>query len=372
MRRLNIPTTFLLTLIASGCTSQVTREGNPFDEPLAREPLQAPAAEPGRILKASPRQVPADLPVAQIRQTADIEPDVQVYPAGAVPTPISSTPNVPVAETPAPDSGREALAEAEKVATSGDTTAMIELLEQSAFRGNMDALYRLAKVYQNGEGVPANPELAVAYLTTASGLGHVESTRVLAWDYLLGKGVTKDIPYGTALMEKAAETSVRAKREFALLLNNTYQPNLNDPSRAKDLLSQAAAAGDSESARALSMLNSGLSVPRTLGASASLVVQPRTEGDPADVRAESLKQKAYNGDIEAMYRFALGLSLGKYPSIDGQFEAYCWYAVAANHGHAEAAAELSALAGVKTLSERKSPGKLDQCIQETNEAVDQG
>ncbi|AWE95976.1 hypothetical protein CSC26_6927 (plasmid) [Pseudomonas aeruginosa] len=73
-----------------------------------------------------------------------------------------------------------------------------------------------------------------------------------------------------------------------------------------------------------------------------------------------------------MYRFALGLSLGKYPSIDGQFEAYCWYAVAANHGHAEAAAELSALAGVKTLSERKSPGKLDQCIQETNEAVDQG
>lgn len=272
MRRLSIPTTFLLTLIASGCTSQVTREGNPFDEPLAREPLQAPAAEPGRILKASPRQVPADLPVAQIRQTADIEPDVQVYPAGAVPTPISSTPNVPVAVTPAPDSGREALAEAEKVATTGDTTAMIELLEQSAFRGNMDALYRLAKVYQNGEGVPANPELAVAYLTTASGLGHVESTRVLAWDYLLGKGVTKDIPYGTALMEKAAETSVRAKREFALLLNNTYQPNLNDPSRAKDLLSQAAAAGDSESARALSMLNSGLSVPRTLGASASLVV----------------------------------------------------------------------------------------------------
>ena len=29
MRRLSIPTTFLLTLIASGCTSQVTREGNP-------------------------------------------------------------------------------------------------------------------------------------------------------------------------------------------------------------------------------------------------------------------------------------------------------------------------------------------------------
>lgn len=52
----------------------------------------------------------------------------------------------------------------------------------------MDALYRLAKVYQNGEGVPANPELAVAYLTTASGLGHVESTGCWPGTIYLGKG----------------------------------------------------------------------------------------------------------------------------------------------------------------------------------------
>lgn len=373
MKRFRIPATFLLTLLAAGCSNDAHRPGNPFDEPLAREPLQA-----------YPQQHRATQKVADLERTLapgeaqsqPQEPEVQVFPAGAKPTPIATTAEILVSETPAPDAGREALNEAEKVGSTGDTGSMIELLEQSAFRGNMDALYKLARVYQNGEGVPANPEIAVAYLTTASGLGHAESTRVLAWDYLLGKGVSKDIAYGTGLMEKASASSVRAKREFALLLNNTYQPGLNDPGRGIALLKEAAATGDADSVKALNLaLNKSSSA--VAASSRSPMVEKVSSSvhqvaDTSESQAESLKQRAMSGDVEAMYRLGLSYSLGKAPAIDPQFEAYCWYAVAAKHGHAKAQSEVTALAGVRTLSDRKSPGKLDQCIQEMGEVVDQG
>ncbi|HHH9443121.1 TPA: tetratricopeptide repeat protein [Pseudomonas aeruginosa] len=253
---------------------------------------------------------------------------------------------------------------------------MIDLLEQSAFRGNMEALYKLAKIYQNGEGVPANPEIAVAYLTTASGLGHAESTRVLAWDYLLGKGVGKDIPYGTGLMEKAAVSSIRAKRELALLLNNTYQPGLNDPARAFTLLREAAAAGDAESAQALNQVLNKAKVSGSVASRSAFADKAgapvRQMTDPSESRAETLKQRAMSGDVDAMYKLGLSYSLGKAPSVDPQFDAYCWYAVAANHGSEKARTEIEALAGVRTLSDRKHPGKLDQCIREMSEVADQG
>lgn len=373
MNRYCIPATFLLTFLAAGCSTDAHRPGNPFDEPLAREPLQAYPQQHRAAQKVDgPEQIAPPIEEQSLPQ----EPEVQVFPAGASPTPISTAPAFRISDTPTPDTGRDALDEAEKVGSTGDTGSMIELLEQSAFRGNMDALYKLAKVYQNGEGVPANPEIAVAYLTTASSQGHAESTRVLAWDYLLGKGVSKDIPYGTSLMEKASASSVRAKREFGLLLNNTYQPGLNDPSRGFALLKEAAATGDAESVKAfnLALNKSGSAVasaPRSPGVDkvASSVHQV---ADSSESRAEALKQRAMSGDVEAMYKLGLSYSLGKTPAIDPQFEAYCWYAVAAHHGHAKAQTEVTALAGVKTLSDRKNPGKLDQCIQEMGEVVDQG
>lgn len=369
MRHLSIPTTFLFTLIAGGCSSVQPQQGNPFDEPVMGSAPRAPAQVSPRPSLAVPASTTPSRSTPIAWQAAPESSTIKVFPAGAIPSQISTVPTIEVQPNPAPIAGTEALAEAEKVAGTGDTQAMIELLDQSAFQGNMDALYKLARVYQNGVGVPANPELAVAYLTTASGLGHVESTRVLAWDYLLGKGVSKDIPYGTSLMEKAAETSTRAKREFGLLLNNTYQPNLNDPARGQQLLQEAAAAGDVEASRALVAGPPGAS-PTAHGGSTKSNAAPM--GDPADMKAEALKSRAMAGDLDAMYRYALGLSLGKFPSIDGKFEAYCWYAVAAGHGHTNSKLEVVALAGVRTLSDRKSPGKLDQCIRETTELVEQG
>lgn len=373
MKRFRIPATFLLTLLAAGCSTDAHRPGNPFDEPLAREPLQAYPQQHRVTQKVAGLE---RIPAPSEEQAQPQEPEVQVFPAGAQPTPIATTPEIRVADTPTPDTGREALDEAERVGSTGDTGSMIELLEQSAFRGNMDALYKLAKVYQNGEGVPANPEIAVAYLTTASGLGHAESTRVLAWDYLLGKGVSKDIPYGTGLMEKASTSSVRAKREFALLLNNTYQPGLNDPSRGLALLKEAAATGDADSVKALNLaLNKSSAAVAASSKSPVIdkVVSPvHQAADSTESRAETLKQRAMSGDVEAMYKLGLSYSLGKAPAIDPQFEAYCWFSVAANHGHSKAQTEVTALAGVRTMSDRKNPGKLDQCIREMGEVVDQG
>ena len=129
MKLFRIPATFLLSLLAAGCSTDAHRPGNPFDEPLAREPLQAYPLQHRTTQKVAGLE---RIPAPSEEQAQPQEPEVQVFPAGAKPTPIATGPESRVADTPTPNAGLEALAEAERVGSTGDTASMIELLEQSA------------------------------------------------------------------------------------------------------------------------------------------------------------------------------------------------------------------------------------------------
>ena len=97
------------------------------------------------------------------------------------------------------------LARADFVLKNGDEERGIQLLHQAAEQGSAEALYRLAKRYAAGKGVPQDPKQARALMQKAAALGHLAAMREGA-DYLLqGYGGPKDVKAGFAQLRKAAE-----------------------------------------------------------------------------------------------------------------------------------------------------------------------
>lgn len=382
--------TALTAALLSACASEPARTGNPFDERLA-----APEANPtkssyeaGRGM-AKPQLQSAPQPAIQA---------VPLVPAGeavVVTTPAQAatySPDTSVSQPLYPqslDSAQSVMVEARRLGAMGDREAMLELMKQSAYMGNNDALYELARIHQNGDGVPKDQTTAIAYLTTADGRGHFESSRVLAWIYLLGIGIPADRDYAVMLFEKAQAGSVRAKREYGMLLTNLTKPGLDDFDKGTLMLAMAADAGDGESAYRLgqayesrnrmseaatyktraSSLGYTASVPATPLASSATPAAGAGAGAGADLKAEQVKVKALSGDVDAIYRYANGLLLGKYPSIDSEFDAYCWFSVAQERGHPRAKSELAAIQGVKSVADAKTPGRMDRCISDLQQAI---
>lgn len=378
----------LAAAVSTGCTSQSPSTGNPFDERIAapetahsrsQYPLQQPSVQPTQV--ATP---------AQAHQSIHAVEPVAVYPAPATVTQASppliaapaSTPEFSAPTSPL-DSAQMAMAEARRIGAAGDQAGMLELMEQSAYMGNYEALYELARIYQNGVGVPKDMARSIAYLTTADGFGHAESSRVLAWNYLLGNGVPQDRGYAVSLFEKASAGSLRAQREYGLLLTNQLAPGLSDPARGLEVLERAMNAGDAESAYRLGtyLADSGKVVEGEAAKSAALKMgfvipnsapkssAPTQLGARSEINAEALKQKALAGDTESIFKYANGLLLGKYPSIEPDFDAYCWFSVASDRGHQQARMELGAIQGVRVAEEKKAPGRLDACIADLHAAI---
>lgn len=256
-----------------------------------------------------------------------------------------------------------------RVGATGDIESKIGLLQQSGAMGNGDALYELAKMYQRGTGIPTDMEQSIVHLNRAQGLGHVESTRVLGTLYLTAQGVPKDVEYGMTLLDQAAETSVRAMREYGQYLGNLRQPYLNDPSKGAVLLRRAADQGDAESAKLLTTLldrqgdhAGAAAVKGTFLEPAPLTVKTTPVAYTAETSAEAVKSRALSGDLEAAYQYGLNVQLQKYPSVDPEFDSYCWYGAAAKLGLEKAKVELGPIAGAKQMADRKTPGRMDNCI----------
>ncbi|MHC5195197.1 tetratricopeptide repeat protein [Pseudomonas frederiksbergensis] len=376
MIHIRLPLCVLAAAVTAGCAGTDKQyQGNPFDEPV-------PYSRPQQIPQAA-TQV-RDLPVSQpaIQPPKNVEPevvesDVQVFAAGSAPYTSISTPSIdpaPATQDTPTGPADEILVEARKVGASGDVSSQIGLLEQAGFLGSGQAFYELARVYLNGEGVKKDPETGVGYLTKAAGMEHVESIRVLGWLYLLGTGVPKDSSYGEQLLAKAAETSVRAQREFGQALTNQRLPHLNQMERGLEMLKQAADAGDAEASKSYAKAFSPGAETAPVGAVASTNDHgPATSASSArqSVRdgGEDLKQRALGGDAEALYQYALNVSLGKIPAADPQFTAYCWYSVSSAMGYKPAAEEVRSLAGVKTIADKQAPGRMESCIGDLNRTI---
>ncbi|MGE8065193.1 tetratricopeptide repeat protein [Pseudomonas sp. NPDC089569] len=376
MIHIRLPLCLLAAAITAGCAGTDRQyHGNPFDEPVVRsQPQQLPP--PITKVKDLPVAVPAINP-PQETEPEVVESNVQVFAAGSAPYSSISTPSLEpaVASTEGVTGpADEILAEARKVGASGDVPSQIGLLEQAGFLGSGQAFYELARVYLNGEGVKKDPETAVGYLTKAAGMDHVESIRVLGWLYLLGTGVPKDAAYGEQLLAKAAQTSVRAQREFGQALTNQRLPHLNQMERGLEMLKQAADAGDAEASQAYAKAFSpGPYTAKAAGpvANEQSPVAISSVSSRQSVRdgGEELKQRGLSGDAEALYQYALNVSLGKIPAADPQFTAYCWYSVSSAMGYKPAAEEVRSLAGVKHLADKQSPGRMESCIGDLNRTI---
>lgn len=359
-------------LSIAGCSSPSHNAGNqnPFNEhrsPSSTGAHQQPPSSPPR--QASP---PASKPHPGHRA-------LEYRPAIVIPlqetvgleVPIEASPISPAEETrPTPTLVDETFNEAMAYGAIGDSAAMIGLLEHSARRGSADAHYQLARIYQEGKLLPADVAQSVTHLNLAMNMGHAESIRVLGWMYLTGNGVPESPAYGRKLLEKSAESSTRAMREYGLALANQRAPHLNDPELGKLYLEKAAELGDRSAHAALAELF-GLPAP-----AAGPEMSPGTpveiseiESAPAvdDNSAAEVKRRALAGDVDAAHLYALNVSIRKFPSSEPEFDAYCWHAAAAELGSAQSASELRFLAGVKSHSDRKHPGRMDRCV---NDLVD--
>ncbi|MEG0869775.1 MAG: hypothetical protein RSG77_22440 [Hafnia sp.] len=274
--------------------------------------------------------------------------------------------------------GVEKLQQAKEAEKREEYGSMMVLLEEAAAQGSGEAYYLLAKHNMKGDIVPANEDMANIQLQQANQLGHPEALRVLAWNELK-KPTTGDYSLGKSMMEQAASKSVRAQREFGLLLANVYQPHLNDAEAGRFYLNQAYPAGDAEAAYQLYQLSkkSGtdslehLEMAANAGQPQALMARSRQQlasGDKKDA-AIDMEKAALAGDVTAMYTYANNLSLGTYGGADRETKAYIWFSICAEKGNSAAQHELSALAGVKQLVERQGPGTMDQLISDTKENI---
>lgn len=383
MRFTLIPLCLLSAALTAGCSSKDhVYQANPFDEPVkVAVRSTAPVVVP-------PEAAPSGPPTLESAPTGQTLPQgdgVEVFAAGDVPYTAVSVP-ISVDSNPGQVPGApitssvedQVLAEARRVGALGDVAGQVELLQQAGNMGNAGAYYDLAKIYLTGQGVPKDADVAVSYLNSAISLGHAESARVLGWLYVMGSGVPKDVDYGKLLLERAAETSVRAQREYGMALANLRTPHLDDMGRGLELLKTAADAGDEAAIKAYQSAFS----PAPTAEAVSDVAPARVSEQPAVQREAvaaprrsvadgggSLKAQALGGDLASMYQYALNVSLGKIADPDPQFTAYCFYSVASSRGYKLADDEVRSLAGIKTLSDKKTPGRMARCIADLNNSI---
>ena len=358
---------FRLSLIAisvaviSGCASvnnYDTANSNPFDEPRRAPQQRQVASKP----TPSPRLI-------QSAQVAVVSPpavsDVVVTPVqSAAPIEVQSSTQINGSETTA---AGEMLDEAARLGRIGDVQGKADVLLQAGNSGSGVALYDLAKMYQDGT-LPKDEEVMVGYLVQAQNLGHVEATRVLGHLYCLGQTVPQNLEYGKKLLESAARTSTRAAREYGMMLTNQRKPFLNDQAQGIEYLQKATDAGDQDAARAFAaaLKDAGRPEDALVALAKAEVMEPA----PVAPRApQTLSARAHTGDVNSVFAYAQQLLLRKIPTPEPEFNAYCWFAVAKEMGHPDAAREMGAISGVRVISDKQSPGRLDRCISDLNQEL---
>ncbi|UVE16439.1 hypothetical protein NVV93_12540 [Pseudomonas sp. LS44] len=271
-----------------------------------------------------------------------------------------------------PEPGQELLLKAGESVAAGDQPGMLRLLQAAADAGNSTAHYELARIYQTGQdqtgqGVTVDLPAALSHLSLADAMGNPEATRVLAWNYLLGTGLSADVAYGTRLMEKAARRNDRALRELSLLYLNVYAPGLNDSARGLELLQLASDAGDLQAERLYRQHQQATAAPGVAAEQpygAELAPGLVSIAD-AEAHADETKRAALSGDLQSMSRYAENVLQGQFPSLQPELESYAWFAVAAKRGSAPAAERIAALEPVR----QANAGQIEALVADLDSAI---
>ncbi|RMN17161.1 hypothetical protein ALQ64_03144 [Pseudomonas cannabina] len=279
-------------------------------------------------------------------------------------------------ESPAPavpnPNNRIGLDDANAAKARGDVAQYISLLQQAADQGNPQAHYDLAKVFTEGTIAVRDLEKANEHLRVAAEFGYPEAVRVIGWQLIRGDTGPADLQAGTDLIERAAQSSVRAQREAGMLFANLYQYHLNDPAKGKIYLAMASDAGDSDASFQLGKLyhdegNDLEAVPRlsvAAGQGNTRAMKLLRQIDPTATATGMSTPSADNTsgarpDSERLYQQANAIILRSGRTLEQEARAYAMFAVAHDQGHQLAGTELKALSGVKTLMDEQDPGWLD-------------
>lgn len=338
--------------ILAGCTATNNYDSaaNPFDEPLPARSVPAPSL--------SATTAPVDRGLHALPRSESFQQEEAVA-FGVTDSPLQVGTGASVDSFVNPHA-QEMIDEANRIGALGDVQGKSELLTQAGYSGSPKAFYDLARMYLDGT-LPTDMTQAVKYVTMAHEAGYSEATRVLGMLYIRGQGVMEDMGYGRKLLEQASKTSPRAAREYGQLLTNQFQPHLNDSELGMQYLKDAADRGDRDAALSLSafLAKTGRTTEaEQLAAQADALPAPIQQATPA----VGVKDRALRGDTSAMFTYAQQVMLRKIPSSEPEFTAYCWLSVAKQLGSREAGNELELISGIRVMSDKKHPGRLDQCI----------
>ncbi|WP_417546443.1 tetratricopeptide repeat protein [Marinobacter sp.] len=157
-----------------------------------------------------------------------------------------------------PELARQYLESARWNERRGAIDDMVSNLKAAANYGSAGAHYELARLYLDGDKVERDLSEVSRHLYAAAGLGNAEAERVLGLTFIRGDLGTVDLAEGEARLTKAAETSIRAKRELAMWLAGQLDGVPKDVRRAQHYFEQAIAAGDSRAEELLAKIDPAL------------------------------------------------------------------------------------------------------------------
>lgn len=309
--------------------------------------------------------------------------DDKPIPAANVGLAVDAPETPAVAEAPVVNPVDVMMRDAYKAEQRKDMDSALALYTSAGQQGNAQAHYELARIYAQGLSGPVDLAKSNEHLTIAFGLGHAESTRVLAWQYLRGAGVQKDVEKAKQLFGKAAVTSVRAQREVGMLYVNAYsQYPLGDITMGLEYLRKAAHAQDAEAAFYLYKTIVGLGKPTDESDDALLFAVSQEYPKALFLFGQTAMNKgryeqagqiylkaALLGDRDAMFEYANNVMLKRFQSLDREVEAYTWFSIAAEYKQPQAIEEMVAQKGTRNMLDRKEPGRLDRMIAGTKDLI---
>lgn len=254
----------------------------------APRPVQRPAAAPAPRVATSAKAPPAPPRVASVAAPAPAQ--AALAPAAAA-TPVS----VPVAAAPAPSQPRPtppATSSAAPAAGSlfdqatareqaGDAAGSVALLRRAADAGDTRAMNRLARKYENGDGVTKDLAQARALTERAAARGSRQAMHNLGVYYANGDGVPQNMARAAESFRRAAQRGVT---DSQFNLGAMAEQGLGGPKsdvQAYYWFALAARGGDQDAAAKVRELGARLT-PEQRAAQDQLVAQFRPDNGSQD------------------------------------------------------------------------------------------
>lgn len=203
-----------------------------------------------------------------------------------------------------PELARQYLDAARWAAQQEDYESLVAHLTTAANYGSGGAHYELARLYIEGIHVPRNMNAASVHLNAAAGLAFNEGQRVLGRMLIRGDLDMKDVDRGFALLQQAAQSSVRAKRELGMLYAGLLPSPIKNLALGRSLLVEALQLGDQEAGYQLAQLDER---EGSFGATYLPDPDPTTESEYSPTEADDGSEQAVlrAGDQQPVASYSL-------------------------------------------------------------------